>query len=152
VIVSENPVKILEELQRQARRYSTCPKAAVGAAFYSDNALLISGFNGAPEGMSYTCMAGSCEWMFAEKDGTGRDHARHLHAEMKAVANAARLGISLQETDLVVTQAPCPTCALVLMAVKPRSLWFPMTTEYEGWYQVEREVARAGITVWQINR
>lgn len=40
---------------------------------------------------------------------------RTIHAEQKALARAARYGISLEESTLYVSMTPCPTCAKSLI-------------------------------------
>jgi len=138
--------RILRALANQAKGETTCPVAEVGAAFVRDGLVIAIGYNRTPLPMD-SCFEIGCAWVPKGIAGTGRDHARHLHAEADAIAAAARSGIELENADLLVTLAPCPSCALLLIAVGVRSVSFPTHGAIDGWAIVERELVGAGITV-----
>jgi len=101
-------------------RRSTCPRARVGAVIVSpDNRILSTGYNGSPPGEPHCddvgCLVvdGHCQ--------------RTLHAEVNAIAFAARAGLKLEEGRLYIWSnrgdiVPCRECEKVRKAAGIR-LW-----------------------------
>jgi len=50
------------------------------------------------------------------KKGTGRDMTTAIHAETSVIAEAARTGVNLEGSKMLVTTFPCPTCAKSIAA------------------------------------
>jgi dCMP deaminase len=146
VISDSEATRLLRALANQAKNETTCPVAEVGAAFVRSGVVIATGYNRTPRPVE-TCFEVGCAWVPKGSAGAGRDHARHLHAEADAIATAARNGVELNRTDALVTLAPCPSCALLLIAVGVRSVTFPLAGSVAGWDAVERELVGAGITV-----
>lgn len=86
---------------------ATCPRASVGCVVVRDKRILVTGYNGAPTGQKH-CTEAGCHMA----DGHCR---RAVHAEMNAVATAARHGISLDHATIYVTHQPCDYCYGVLL-------------------------------------
>ena len=103
--------KIIAEV---VSRRSTCPRARVGAVIVSeDNRILTTGYNGSSPGESH-CDDVGCLIV----DGHCQ---RTLHAEVNAIAFAARAGISLQGGRLYIWSSrsdlkPCRECDKVIKA------------------------------------
>jgi dCMP deaminase len=97
---------------------STCPRAQVGCVLASpENYMLATGYNGAPAGAKH-CLEIGCV-----PDAYGHC-ARSVHAEMNAIAQAARRGTSLRGASAFLTLKPCLTCAKALIQVGiVRVLW-----------------------------
>ncbi|KKL76020.1 hypothetical protein LCGC14_2049060 [marine sediment metagenome] len=74
---------------------STCPRARAGAVVVSeDNRILSTGYNGSPSGEPHCTDEGiGCDMV----DGHCQ---RTLHAEVNAIAYAARAGVSLEGSRL----------------------------------------------------
>ena len=95
-------------------RRSTCPRARVGAVIVSpDNRILATGYNGSPPGEPH-CDDAGCLVV----DGHCQ---RTLHAEVNAIAFAARAGVRLQDGRLYLWSSrgdmkPCRECAKVMKA------------------------------------
>lgn len=89
---------------------ATCPRASVGAVIVSEeHRILSTGYNGAPPGEDH-CLDVGCRI----EDGRCQ---RALHAEVNAVAHAARHGVSIKGATLyVVGKDVCRECAKVLAA------------------------------------
>lgn len=96
---------------------ASCPRARVGAVLVSpDNRLLGCGYNGAPPGQPH-CTDVGCEMV----DGHCQ---RALHAEVNAVAFAARYGVPVAGAHLYLyvsrsdggSTDVCRECAKVLTA------------------------------------
>jgi dCMP deaminase len=89
---------------------ATCPRASCGAVLVRDNRILATGYNGAPAGKSH-CLDVGC-------DVVDNHCQRALHAEVNAVAYAARAGINIDGAKIYIS-APlpiCRECAKVLVA------------------------------------
>ena len=89
---------------------ASCPRAMVGAVIVSgDNRILATGYNGAPAGKPH-CYDVGC----TIEDGHCQ---RALHAEVNAVAWAARAGVSIQGSRIYVAgRTVCRECQKVLTA------------------------------------
>lgn len=89
---------------------ASCPRASVGAVIVSnDNRILATGYNGAPSG-DPDCIEAGC-------DMQDNHCQRALHAEVNAVAFAARHGTAIRGARIYVTgRDVCRECAKVLRA------------------------------------
>ncbi len=93
---------LLDVAEVFARR-STCSRLAVGAVLARDGRVLSTGYNGAPAGMPHCTCSDSAPC------------TQSVHAEVNAVAFAARHGVAVEGAALYATHAPCVTCAGVLV-------------------------------------
>lgn len=95
-------------------RRSTCPRAHVGAVIVStDNRILATGYNGSPPGESHCDNVGCLV--------VDNHCQRTLHAEVNAIAFAARAGVKLQGGKLYIWSSrgdivPCRECEKVRKA------------------------------------
>ena len=104
---------------------STCLKRKYGAVIVKDDAVISTGYNGAPRGKKNCCDIGYCPRK--EKNlhqGQGYDICRAVHAEANALLNCSReqtLGADLYLTginpeDSSIHEArPCPLCARMII-------------------------------------
>lgn len=128
-------------LARVVATKSTCPRAKVGAVFFSpDYEVLATGYNGAPRGLAH------CE----DKGCTMQDGhcVSSSHAELNAVTQAARRGTPLQGSILYCTHSPCNTCAKMLVNLGIKSVYYET-----AYWQGDREtLVKAGIFVASWNK
>ncbi|NCN24194.1 MAG: hypothetical protein GW945_01755 [Candidatus Pacebacteria bacterium] len=71
-----------------------------------------------------------------------------IHAEAKLIAEAAKKGLSLEGTDLYLTDFPCPTCAKSVAAAGIKTVF------YQKGYSVldgERVLKSAGVKLVKVN-
>lgn len=107
----------LAEMAWLASSRSTCPRARVGAVIYRDNRLLSTGYNGAPPGATH-CDSVGCimeattyESSTPDEDPVIEYHCRRSnHAEVNALAHAARFGIPVVGASLITTHSCCRLC------------------------------------------
>lgn len=94
---------------------STCPRARVGAVVVVDNRVIATGYNGAAPGEEH-CTDVGC----LVEDGHCQ---RALHAEVNAIAQCARMGVSCKNASLYIYfegsdvshyDAPCRECMKVI--------------------------------------
>lgn len=82
----------------------------VGACIVTKNQVILSGWNGVPTGMD-----NRCEYVDYENGGFGQTKPEVIHAEVNAIAKAAREGVSTLGSTLYVTLAPCIECSKMLI-------------------------------------
>lgn len=94
------------ESARLAAKRSTCLRLQVGAVLIDGGRIVVSGYNGVPQGFPH-CTPADC----------GPDHpcTKTVHAEANCIAFAARNGIMTAGTFLITTDSPCPTCARLII-------------------------------------
>lgn len=106
-------------------RYMTCDRAQVGAVIVRGKRVIASGYGGAPSG-SVTC----------DEAGHAMLHnhcVRTVHAEMNAIAQAARYGPSTDGCDMYCTVMPCFNCAKMIAAVGIRRVFYLHEYHPEEW-------------------
>lgn len=100
---------------QEESKFSTC-RRHVGAVFVKDEKILVTGYNGAPNGVKSCQELDGC---MREKDniksGTMQEHCKAIHAEQRAITKAAKEGISISDSTLYVTTYPCSICARMLI-------------------------------------
>ena len=86
----------------QVATRSTCGRKHVGAVIVRDKTILSTGYNGSLRGAPHCDEAGH---------DMENDHCvRTVHAEANAVAQAAKHGIRIDQSEIYVTASPCLTC------------------------------------------
>ena len=103
-------------ITRQVAERSTCNRAKVGAVIVRDKNILATGYNGAPAGMPH-CTDGGC-LIYESKTPNGdteQNCFRTIHAEMNAIAQAAKNGSNIKEGSIYITHTPCIHCLKVLV-------------------------------------
>jgi dCMP deaminase len=94
---------------------ATCDRKTVGCVLVKGKHLVSSGYNGAPSGAAHCDNVGhDIERVFG-RNGEDERCSRAVHAEVNAVAQAARHGSKTEGTTAYVTHFPCASCAKVLV-------------------------------------
>jgi len=83
---------------------SPSERLKVGSVIVKDNRIISAGYNGFPSGVPHISIM--------------RDsHEQNtIHAEQNAIADAARRGVSIQESTIYVTHRPCINCAKFIIS------------------------------------
>jgi len=88
----------------------------VGAVIVNDKRILTTGYNGAPSGVLSCAEKGEClRKKLNIPSGTRHELCYAVHAEQNAIAQAAKLGISVQGATLYCTHQPCVICAKMII-------------------------------------
>lgn len=88
----------------------------VGAVLVKNGMVLATGYNAAPIGIKSCQEYGICMRQRDNiKSGTMQEHCKAVHAEQNAIINAARCGISIEDSTIYVTTYPCSICARMLI-------------------------------------
>ena len=104
---------------------STCIKRKYGAVIVKDDAVISTGYNGAPRGFDNCCDLGDCPRIKRDMhQGDGYGMCRAVHAEANALLNCSRqqtigadlylVGVNPQDNS-VHKAKPCPLCARTII-------------------------------------
>lgn len=95
---------------------STCPRLSVGATIVRDHRVIAGGYNGSITGDAH-CEDEGCYM----RDG----HClRVVHAEMNALLQCAKFGISTDGASLYVTHFPCLQCMKSILQAGIRHIYY----------------------------
>ena len=98
------------DIAKQVSSWSSCYKVGVGCVITKDSRIISTGYNGAPSGIETCRDRGHCyKSKFGIDMGTSKCFA--THAEQNAIAQAARLGVSIDGLHCI---APANLVAFVL--------------------------------------
>lgn len=121
---------------------STCPRGAVGCVLTDQRGVILSsGYNGAPEGAPH-CVEVGC---LIE----GGHCVRAVHAEVNAIAAAARRGVALQSAVAYCTVRPCLRCVYLLLSAGVDVIYYHFEAGSEAATADEAQAAceRAGVAM-----
>jgi len=103
-------------ITRQVAERSTCQRAKVGAVIVRDKNILATGYNGAPAGMPHCTDVGCLVYESRTPGGEIEQNCfRTIHAEINAIAQAAKNGAGIRDADIYITHTPCIHCLKVLV-------------------------------------
>ena len=122
VYLSDLNPSFLEHLIKEAYLWSSRskdPSTKVGATALKQDIVVSQGYNGFPRNI---------EDEFDLLNTREEKYPRIVHAEMNVIANAAKLGISLQGCTLICTHHPCARCAGVIINTGITRVIFDYTT------------------------
>ena len=112
-------------ITRQVAERSTCTRAKVGAVIVRDKSILATGYNGAPAGLPHCIDVGCLVYTSRTPAGDTEENCfRTIHAEINAIAQAARNGSSIQDADIYITHTPCIHCLKVLVNTGIRRVFY----------------------------
>lgn len=112
-------------ITRQVAERSTCKRAKVGAVFVRDKNILATGYNGAPAGLPHCTDVGCLIYESRTPSGEIEENCfRTIHAEINAIAQAAKNGASIRDADIYITHTPCLHCFKVLINTGIRRVFF----------------------------
>lgn len=103
-------------ITRQVADRSTCNRAKVGALIARDKNILATGYNGAPAGLPHCTEVGCLIYESRTPSGEIEENCfRTIHAEINAIAQAAKNGAMIRDADIYITHTPCIQCFKVLI-------------------------------------
>ncbi len=94
------------EIAIQVSKRSTCDRRMVGAVIVMDKTILSTGYNGSIRGLPHCDEVGHLM--------EASHCVRTIHAEVNAVAQAAKNGTSIQSGQLYTTSSPCWPCFKIM--------------------------------------
>ena len=88
----------------------------VGAVIVRDKLIITTGYNGAPSGVKSCKEKGEClRKKLNIASGTRLESCYAVHAEQNAIAQAAKLGVSVDGATIYVTHQPCTICTKMII-------------------------------------
>jgi dCMP deaminase len=103
-------------ITRQVAERSTCLRAKVGAVIARDKNILATGYNGSPAGLPHCTDVGCLVYRSTTPSGDVEENCfRCIHAEINAIAQAAKNGATIKDADIYITHTPCIHCFKVLI-------------------------------------
>lgn len=94
----------------------TCDRGKTGCVIVKDKRIISTGYAGSPANCKHCNEAGHEMNTVTQEDGTQSKHCvRTTHAELNAIAQAAKVGVSTDGGTLYVKMTPCYTCAKVII-------------------------------------
>ena len=112
-------------ITRQVAERSTCTRAKVGAVIVRDKNILATGYNGAPAGLPHCLDVGCLVYKSTTPAGEVEENCfRTIHAEINAIAQAAKNGHAIRDGDIYITHTPCIHCFKVLVNTGIRRIFY----------------------------
>lgn len=112
-------------ITRQVAERSTCNRAKVGAVVVRDKNILATGYNGAPAGMPHCIDVGCLIYQSKTPNGETEENCfRTIHAEMNAIAQAAKNGSGIKDASIYITHTPCVHCLKLLVNTGIKSIYY----------------------------
>jgi dCMP deaminase len=103
-------------ITRQVAERSTCTRAKVGAVIVRDKNILATGYNGSPAGLPHCLDVGCLVYKSTTPSGEIEENCfRTIHAEINAIAQAAKNGHAIRDAAIYITHTPCIHCFKVLV-------------------------------------
>lgn len=96
---------------------STCTRKQVGCVIARDHTILATGYVGSARGQPH-CLDVGCEI------GPNGGCIRTVHAELNAIAQAAKRGVAIEGAAAYVTMSPCDACLKALVNTGVRRIMF----------------------------
>lgn len=96
------------EIARSHAKLSKAKRLKVGAVLRTKQNVLLAGYNGTVSGMNNVCE-------IIQEDGSTVTKLEVLHAEENCLMKAAREGVSVLDSTMYITHAPCLHCAAMLI-------------------------------------
>ena len=94
---------------------STCLRRRVGAVIVRDRYIVSTGYNGAPQCTEHCCDVGCMREKHAIPSGERHEMCRGAHAELNAIAQAAKIGVNTDGATILCTHEPCSFCTKAIL-------------------------------------
>ncbi len=111
-------------IAEQVSTRSTCDRKNVGAVIVRDKVILSTGYNGSLRGAPHCDEVGH--------DMENGHCVRTMHAEANAVAQAAKNGVNINNSEIFVTASPCLNCFKLIANAGIKTIY------YKEFYRDER--------------
>jgi dCMP deaminase len=138
------------EIARTVAKRATCDRGRSGCVIVRDKQMLVTGYVGSPQGFEHCDEVGHLFKQVTHEDGKTTNHCmRTVHAEQNAICQAARIGISLQDSTLYCKMTPCRTCAMLIINCGVKRV--VCEAKYHAGGESEEMFKKAGVTLEYLN-
>jgi dCMP deaminase len=121
---------------------SACLFYDVGAVIFRGHQALSFGYNG-PSSGDVHCFEVGCARIVDGKLKEGSGRCRGSHAELNAIGNAARNGVSIDGASMMVTISPCKVCAKQIVNQGIKEVYYLF--DYDRDKDVENYLKKLGV-------
>lgn len=111
-------------LAEQAGSRSNCVRRSVGALLVKEGLIASEGWNGVSADFLDCREAGCPRCINGGETGSGYETCICIHAEQRAIADAAKNGISTSGSTMYVTLRPCLQCLAICRAAGVREIFY----------------------------
>jgi dCMP deaminase len=133
---------ILAEQVITVSKRSACLFYNVGAVIFRGDQVLSFGYNGPSRGDVHCYEVGCARIVNGElKEGSGL--CRGSHAELNAIGNAARNGINIEGSSMMITVRPCKVCSKQIVNQGIKEVYYLF--DYDRDKDVENYLKRLGV-------
>ena len=94
------------------KKRSVCPNLKVGCLIVKDNRIISQGYNGYISG---------CQHKPRIENG---HNVATVHAELNAILDCAKRGVSCKDCDIYITHFPCYNCAKAICSVGIKNIFY----------------------------
>lgn len=103
---------------------SNCVRRSVGALLVRQGRIIAEGWNGVSEAYANCRVAGCPRCIGGGDTGSGYENCICIHAEQRAIAEAARNGIVTDDSAIYVNLRPCLQCLAICKAAGVREVYY----------------------------
>jgi dCMP deaminase len=136
------------EICRVVAQRSTCTRAAVGAVVVRDRTILATGYNGSPAGLPHCTDVGCLIYASTDPLGEREENCfRTIHAEINAIAQAAKHGVGIGGSSIYITHSPCIHCLKVIVNTGIRRVCYVRPYKL---HRIAELVSASGISLIQV--
>jgi dCMP deaminase len=121
-------------IAEQVATRSTCDRKHIGAVIVRDKTILSTGYNGSLRGATHCDEVGH--------DMENGHCVRTVHAEANAVAQSARNGVMIENSEIYITASPCLACFKLIANSGIRVVYYK---EFYRDERINRYAKEAGI-------
>ena len=97
------------EITKLVAQRSSCLSRQVGAILVKQKRILATGYNGSPSKIENCIEKGGC-LREGSISGQNLNTCMAVHAEMNAILQCAKIGVSCEDATFYVTTKPCASC------------------------------------------
>jgi len=127
---------------------STCNRAKIGAIIVKNKNIISTGYNGSPAGLPHCHEVGCLIYTTKNPDGEEEQNCfRTIHAEINAIALAAKNGVCIEGADIYVTASPCYHCLKVLINVGIKNIYYDKPYKIE---KIQEMLTLANVNLIQV--
>lgn len=129
----------------------TCDRGRSGCVIVKDKRILTTGYVGSPISIAHCDDIGHDMHTLTNEDGIVSRHClRTAHAELNAIVNAARSGVSIDGSTLYCKMVPCYTCAKTIINAGTKRV--VTLKDYHGAKKTKEIFKKAGIKLEITNK
>ena len=145
-------------LAKVAASRSVCNSRPVGCVLVKDNQVISTGYNGPPPQSKSCSVLGGKGYCHRRALGVTvaqkQDACRASHAEINAVAMAAKQGISIAGSTLYITLNPCLVCLKTLRVAGVKNIIYELKYDMNTEEDFDKQVKGMGFNncfQWNVN-